>query len=222
MTISKRAGSILFTAVAASAVLGLSVGPALAATHLTVKVSGGGSYAASAKTTVLSDNGVSVTCTTKGKKAASTASGKIASGTYRGNAPLKVGTAAKLAFNNCQSPLGPVKTTVKSTPYAVKANSKTNSKGETDAIITGIQVSVSAKGCSFKVAGTTAGYYNNSKHTLNMLTVTKKSKLPVPPITKAQLTVSGVSGCLGAVKNGDHPTYVSTYLLNKKITIKSS
>jgi len=224
MTIRKRAGSALFMAAAAAAVVSLSAGTALAATTLTVKVSGGGSYSAAAKTTVLSDNGVSVTCSTKGKTAGSTAAGKINSGTYKGAAPLKVGTAAKLTFNNCSGPLGKVTTTVTKTPYAVNANSKTNSKGQTDAIISGIQVSVKMTGCSFKVSGTTAGYYTNGKHTLTMLTVTKKIKLPVPPIKNAALTISGVAkgSCAGFIKNGDHPTYSSTYLLKQKITIKSS
>ncbi len=192
MTTRKRAGSVLFTAAAAAAVVGLSAGSALAATTLTVKVSGGGNYSASAKTTVLTDHGVSVTCASTHSKASSTASGKIASGSTRKASPVKVGTAAKLSFNNCSGPLGAVKTTVKSTPYAVSVDSKTNSKGQTDGIISGIKVAVSMTGCSFNVSGTTAGYYTNSKHTLTMTT---KSKLPVKPLSNAQLTVSGVNGC---------------------------
>ncbi len=219
MTIRKRAGSVLFSAAAAAAVVGLSAGSALAATTLTVKVSGGGSYNASATKTVLSDNGVSVTCTSTHSKKASTASGKIASGTHKHAAPVSVGTAAKLAFNNCSGPLGKVTTKTEKTPYTVSVDSKTNSKGQTDGIISGIKVAVSMTGCSFTVAGTTAGYYTNSKHTLTMTT---KSKLPVKPLKSAQLTVSGVNGCAGLVKNGDHPTYVSTYSLSRKITIKSS
>ena len=222
MTIRKRAGSVLFMAAAAAAVVSLSAGTALAATTLTVKVTGGGTYSAAAKKTVLSDNGVAVTCTSTRSKPSSTASGKIANGTYKGHAPLKVGTAAKLAFNNCTGPLGGVKTTVKSTPYAVEANSKTNRKGQTDAIISGIKVAVKMTGCSFNVSGTTAGYYTNSKHTLTMLTPTKKSPLPVKPLTSAKLTISGVKGCAGLVINGQHPTYTATYSLTRKVTIKSS
>ena len=175
MAIRKRVGRVLFTAAAAAAVVGLTVGPALATTtHLTVKVKGGGSYTATAKTTVLTDNGVSVTCKTMGKTPSSKASGKISSGTYRGSAPLKVGTATKLAFNNCTGPLGAVTTTISGTPYLVKANSTTNSKGDTDALITGTNVHVSMTGCSFNVTGSSPGYFSNKKHTLNMT-----SKLPV-------------------------------------------
>ncbi|MGO8958373.1 MAG: hypothetical protein ACLQFR_13525 [Streptosporangiaceae bacterium] len=220
MTIRKRAGSVLFAAAAAAAVVSLSAGTALAATTLTVKVSGGGSYVATAKSTILSDHGVNVTCTSTKSKPSSTASGKIANGTTTKAVPVKVGTAAKLTFNNCTSLLGPVNTTVKSLPYAVTVDSKTNSKGQTDGIITGIKVSVSTTGCSFMVTGSTTGYYTNKSHTLTMT-----PKLPITPLVKkAQLTVSGVAkgSCAGAVKNGDHPTYTSTYTLNRKITIKSS
>src|SRR5260370_37637305 len=119
MTITNGAGSGLCAGAAAAAMVALTAGSALASTNLTVKVSGGGSYSASAPTTVLTDGHVSVTCVTKGKSKASTASGTIANGTHKGAALVKVGTAAKLAFNNCSNPLtGKVTTTTKSTPYA--------------------------------------------------------------------------------------------------------
>ncbi len=211
MTMRKRAASVLFTAAAAAALMGMSVVPALASTHLTVKVSGGGSYTAKAGKTVLADKGVSVTCTS------SKASGKIANGTHRGTAPVKVGTAAKLSFSGCSGPLGAVATVIHSTPYAVKANSKTNRKGQTDAIITGVNVSVSMTGCSFTVTGSAVGFYSNKNHTLNMT-----PKLPVKPVKKAQLTVSNVVGCATLVSNGDHPTYVATYKISRRTVIKSS
>ena len=209
MTMRKWAGSVLFTAAAAAAVVGMTVGPALASTTLTVKVSGGGSYSASTNKTTLSDNGVSVTCS--GSKAA----GTISNGTHKGKAPVKVGTATKLSFTGCSGPLGTVHTHVTKLSYAVKVNSKTNSKGNTDVIITGVNVSVSMTGCSFNVTGSAPGYVNNAKHSLNMT--------PKPPIKEtAKLTVSGVNGCAGLVNNGDHPTYTSTYKVSPKITIKSS
>jgi hypothetical protein len=212
MTMRKRAGSVLFTAAAAAALMGMSVVPALASTHLTVKVSGGGSYTAKAGKTVLTDKGVSVTCTS------SKASGKIANGTHRGAAPVTVGTAAKLSFSGCSGPLGAVTTVIHSTPYAVKANSKTNSKGQTDAVITGVRVSVSMTGCSFTVTGSAVGFYSNKNHTLSMT-----PKLPVKPVKKGQqLTVSNVVGCATLVSNGDHPTYVATYKISRRTVIKSS
>jgi len=206
MTMRKLTGSVLLTAAAAAAVVGMSIAPALAATtHLTVKVSGGGSYTAKAGKTVLTNKGVSVTCTS------SKASGKLPNGTHRGAAPVKVGTAAKLSFSGCTGPLLGVTTKVKSLPYAVKADSKTNRRGQTDAIISGVKVAVSMAGCSFLVTGSAPGFYTNSKHTLSMT-----PKLPVKPVKKARLTVSGVVGCAGLVSNGDHPTYVATYKVSLK------
>jgi hypothetical protein len=220
MTITKRAYRAVFTAAATAAMVGLSAGSALASTTLTVKVSGGGAYTATASKTVLTDGLVAVTCTTVGRKAASVGSGKLANGTHKGAAPVKIGTVAKLAFNNCRGPLGAVHTTVKATPYTVSADSKTTKKGQTDALISGVSVLVSSTACSFKVTGGTLGFYTNSKHTL---TVTTKNKLPTKPVKTAQLTISGVSAgnCGGLVHNGDHPTYVSTYTLNKKTIISA-
>jgi hypothetical protein len=211
MTIRKRVGSVMFIAAAAAAVVGMSVGSALASTTLTVKVSGGGSYTATAKgKTVLADGSVKVTCT------GSKGSGKIANGTHHGKAPVTVGTVAKLKFTGCTGPLGGVSTKVHGTP-ALTADSKTNSKGETDAIITGVNVSVSTGSCSFKVTGSAPGYYTNKTHTLTMAT-----KLPVKADTKASLTISDVSQCLGVVTNGQHPTYSATYKVSKRVSIKSS
>jgi hypothetical protein len=213
MTMRKRVGSVLFTAAAAAAVVGLSVGPALAATSLTVKVSGGGSYTAKAGKTVLTDGSgataLSVTCTS------SKGSGSLKNGTYKGKAPLKIGTVAKLAFNNCSGPLGTVTNKVSGKPV-LNANSKTNSKGETAAIITGVNVSVSQTGCSFKVTGSAPGYYKNSNHTLYMT-----PKPPVKGIKKAGLVIGDVSGCAGVVKNGQSPTYTASYKVSKKIKISS-
>jgi hypothetical protein len=67
------------------------------------------------------------------------------------------------------------------------------------------------------VTGSAPGFYTNSKHTLTLT-----PKPPVKLLVKGQLTISNVTGCAGAVNNGDHPTYVATYKVNRHITIKSS
>jgi hypothetical protein len=211
MTMRKRVGSILFTVAAAGAIAGLSIGPALAATSLTVKVSGGGSYKATAGKTVLTDGSVSVQCTS------SKGSGSLKSGTYKGKAPVKIGTVAKLGFTGCTGPLGTVTNTVHGKPV-LNADSKTNSKGQTDAVISKVNVSVKTTGCSFTVTGTAPGYYTNKTHTLTMT-----PKLPVKAAAKAQLTISNVSAgnCGGLVHNGDHPTYKAAYKVSRKIKISS-
>jgi hypothetical protein len=218
MTIGKGAlRTIALLTGTTATVVGLGAASALAATTLTVKVSGGGTYTAKAAKTVLTDGHVSVTCSAKGSTPGSQASGTIASATHKGASPVNVGPASKLVFNNCTGPLGKVTTKIESLPYKVNVDSKTTSKGDTDGLITGVKVAVKMVGCAFTVTGSAPGYYANSKHTLNMT-----SKLPTKAGSSAKLTVSGVNGCEGLVKNGDHPTYVSTYTLSRKITIKSS
>jgi hypothetical protein len=218
MTIRKRVGSVLFTAAAAAAVVGMSVGPALASTSLTVRVSHGGRYTATASTTTLQDGVVSVTCSTVGKTPSSKGGGTL-SGTHRGKSPVSLGKVKGLVFNNCTSLGAGVTTTVVKEP-TLNADSKTNSKGYTDAIITGVDVNVSTTGCSFTVTGSAPGYYSNKTHTLTMTS----HRLPVKGAPRARLTVSNVSAgnCAGAVHNNDHPTYNASYKVNRKISIKSS
>jgi hypothetical protein len=154
------------------------------------KVSGGGSFTATANKVVLTDNGVSVTCSTQGKTAASTSTGAIPNGTQKDALPLTVGMIKKLSFSHCTGPLGMVTTKVESLPYSLDVDSATSSMGQTDVIISGIKTSVSMPDCSFTVSGSAPGYYTSGTHTLT-LTAT----LPVSPLNNAELTVSGVSGC---------------------------
>ena len=213
MAIGKRAGSVLCAAAAVAAVVGLSATPALAATTLTAKVTSGGAITATAPTTTLTDGSVKVTCSTKGTTAASTASGTINNGTYKGTSPVKVGTTTKLAFNNCTGPLGAVTVKVQSTSMPISVDSTTSS-GKTDGIISLVKVAVSMTACAFTVTGSAPGYYNNSNHTLNMT-----GTLPVKPLNSAQLTISGVSGCAGIVTNGQHPGYAATYTVKPSVSI---
>jgi len=223
MTIRKRTGRLLLaTTATTAAVVGLCATSALAstplrATTLHVKISNGGKFTAKSISTILTDGSVKVTCSSKGSTPASSATGNIPSGTKTGTSPVKVGTTTNLKFNNCTGPAGPVSTTVLSQPYAVKIDSKTNSKGQTDGIISGIKVKVKTGPCTFMVTGSAPGFYTNGKHSLTMT-----PKLPVKPTTKAQLTISNVNTCLGAVHNGDHPTFKSVFTLSRKGTIKST
>jgi hypothetical protein len=213
MGIRKRVGRTVFVAAAAAAAIGLGATTALASTStLTVKVTKGGSYTASSSKTVLTDNGVSVTCT------GSKASGSVPTKTYsNATTPVTVGTSAKLSFSGCTGPLGAVTVKVNKLPYKVQTDSKTNSKGQTDGMISGANTSVSMTGCSFTVTGSAPGYYTNGSHTLTLT-----PKLPNKALNKAQLTISGVSGCAGLVSNGDHPTYTSTYTLSRAFVVEAS
>jgi hypothetical protein len=211
MTTRKRAGGAVFAVAAAALTIVLGATTALAATTLTVKVTSGGTYTASSGKTVLTDNGASVTCTS------SKASGTIATHTYRAASPVQVGTSKTLSFSNCTGPLGAVTVHVLKLPYAVNVDSKTNTKGQTDGFVSGVSAHVSMTACSFNVTGSAPGFYTNSTHTLT-LTPT----LPISPLNSERLTVSGVSGCAGLVRNGDHPTYKGSYKVSRAIVIKSS
>ena len=206
-------GRILFTGTAAALAIGFGASSALATTAtLTVKVTNGGTYTASSSSTVLTDNGVSVTCT------GSKASGSIPTKTYTAaTTPVKVGTSATLSFSGCTGPLGAVTVTVSKLPYSVKVDSKTNGSGQTDGMVTGVSTSVSMTGCTFNVTGSAPGFYTNGTHKLSL-----NPKLPITPLNKAQLTVGNVSGCAGLVNNGDHPTYKSVYTVSRAIKINAS
>jgi hypothetical protein len=187
-----------------------------AATHV-VTVAGGGTLSASAASTTLTDGNVSVTCSAKGSTPASTAQATIRNGTTSAKAPHPIGIAADLTFSNCSGPLGKVTITPAGEPYPVNANSATSS-GATAATISEIDVNVSMTGCSFTVTGSAPGDYSNSTRTLAL------TPNPNPGgLTKAELSVSNVSGCAGLVKNGNHPAYTSNYKLSPAtLTIKSA
>lgn len=208
MTLRKHAGRGLFAVTAAALAIGFGATQALASTTLHVTVSGGSSVSASSSHTVLTDKGVSVTCTSSKAKS----SVKSATGT----SPVTIGSVSSLSFSGCTGPLGKVTVTVNKLPYKLQIDSKT-SGGKTAGIVAGVNTHVSTTGCSFNVTGSAPGDYNNSNHTLTM------TPTPTPPgLNGAQLTISGVSGCAGLVSNGDHPTYKATYSVSPGVTITSS
>jgi hypothetical protein len=210
-----RAGGALFAGAAAALAVSLGATAALAATTLTVKVTNGGKYKATAPATVLKDNG-SVSCSSTPTTKASTATGSIPTATTTGTSPVKIGNAATLNFKNCTGPGGTVTVKVNNLPYGVKVDSKTNSAGQTDVMITGVNASVSMTGCSFTVTGRAPGFYVNSTHQLRMT-----PQLPITPLNKARLTISNVTGCAGVVMNGDHPTFRASYTLSRATKISS-
>lgn len=213
MAIWKRAGGVLCGAVAAAAVVGLSIAPAMAmpAASLKAKVTGGGSITATAGSTTLTDGAVKVTCTS------SKATGAIKNGTHSGAAPLKVGTTTKLSFSHCSNALtGAVTNKPSGYPYSISVASKTNKSGDTAGVIGPVNVAVTTTGCSFTVTGSAPGYYNNSKH---LLVVTPKLPKGLSVPRSVRLTIGNVSGCAGVVSDGQHPTFSTTYKVSKHVKI---
>lgn len=115
---------------------------AYASTSLTVKVSNGGDYSATARSVTLTDTSfgnVTWTCSTVKSKPASRINGRLTSGTHTGNAPVMIGAFSGWAFNNCDGPGGPfAKFKLRSLPYNIAADSTTSGSGKTDLIISGI------------------------------------------------------------------------------------
>jgi hypothetical protein len=193
---------------------------AAASASLTVKVTDGGTYSATASQVFLIDHNVAaVSCGTAGTTPAAKSKGALNDGTHTGVSPVNFGEVSTWAFGRCDSAVGEgaVTIAVRSLPYSVAADSTTNKAGDTDLIIPGISIRVSQVGCSFTVSGSAQGYYVNGTHELHLT-----SSLPITPLNKVQLTMSKISGSLCPWKDGDRITMKSTYALNISVKISST
>ncbi len=210
MTIRKRPGSILLLAAAVAAVLGLSAGPALAATSWTVKP--GSVISATSGTTTLKDTttGTSLTCTSSAAKTTLN-SGSRLSGT-------SIGSVTSISFSKCTGPFSLAFTvTAGALPWHINAVSFNSASGTTTGTLTGVHASLSGPGCTAVVDGTGATAHNgrltitytNSTHTLKVLT------------TGGNLHIYNVSGCAGAVHSGDGATQSAAYAVSPAQTITS-
>lgn len=205
----KPISAALLTLSAAAVALGLSTTSAFAATT-TWSVSPGGSISGSAGTTTLTDttSGLAITCKT------STLTGSLKSGTGLKGAGL--GTVTNVAFNNCSVD----GFTLSITSGAVKwpLNAVKYASGVTHGTITDIHVTVSSSACSLVIDGT-SGTANDGKVAITY--TNKTHKLAILP-TGGNLKVYNVSGCLGAVSNGDSGTIKSSYGVTPAQTITGS
>jgi hypothetical protein len=207
MAILKRTGGALFVGAATAAMIGLSAGPAFAATW-TVKP--GGSITGKAGKTTLKDTktGQSLSC------ASSTAKGTVKSGS--GLSGTGIGSISSISFSTCTGPLG-LTFTVTPGHLPWKLNAVSFASGVTHGTITGIHAKLSGTGCSATVDGTGAtanngkvsATYTNSTGVLKVLT------------TGGNLHVYNVSGCAGLINSGDPTTFSGSYTISPKQTITS-
>jgi hypothetical protein len=208
MGILKRTSTFLLMGGTAAAIIGLTAGPALAATWT---VSPGGSITASAGTTTLKDTGTGTTL----KCTSSTAKGTLKSGS--GLSGTGIGSISSLTFSSCTGPLG-LTFTVTSSAFPWSLNATSFSSGVTSGTISGIHAKLSGPSCSATVDGTSATAdngtvdvtYTNSTGALKVLT------------TGGNLHIYGVSGCAGLIKAGDATTFSGSYTVSPKQTITSS
>lgn len=206
MAIFKRTGSILLMGVATAVTIGLSAGPALAATTFTVKP--GGNITAKSGTTTLTDTktGTKLVC----KSSSTTASLKSGSGLSGSG----IGSIKTISFATCTGPLG-LTFTVTAGHLPWKLNATSYSGGVTKGTITGIHATLSGPGCSATVDGSSATAnngkvavtYTNSSGALKVLT------------TGGTLKVYNVSGCAGLLNSGDSSTFSASYTVSPKQTI---
>jgi hypothetical protein len=206
----KPISAALLTLSAGALALGLSATSAAAATATTWTVSPGGAIKGAASTTTVTDttSGLALTCKT------STLTGTLKKG--KGLAGAGLGTVTNVAFNNCS--VDGFTLSISSGAVKWPLNAVTYSNGVTHGTITKIHVSVSSSECSAVIDGTSgtadngkvAITYTNSTHKLAILT------------TGSTLHVWDVSGCLGAISNGDAGTIKSSYAITPAQTITGS
>ncbi|GLF98376.1 hypothetical protein [Streptomyces yaizuensis] len=182
----------------ATAALALSAAPALAApTTWTVGPTSPVTFSASSTNTVLSLNGIPLTCPT------AAAGGSLFNAT--GN-PGHIGNITTASFGStarpCTSPIGPVRPIADTTPpWQLRGTDYNATTGTTTGFISGINARLTVLTCTFDVVGQVHVTYRNST-----------GVLAVSNNATRQLTVANASaGCAGIAANGDHPTFTSSY-----------
>jgi hypothetical protein len=205
----KSLSAAVFALASAGLAVGLSATTAMAATT-TWSVSPGGSLTGSAGTTTVKDttSGTTVSCTS------STLAGSLKSGT--GLAGAGIGTVTSLDFSNCT--VDGFTLSLSSGTVAWKLNAASYSSGVTHGTISGIHFAISSSACSAVIDGTGASKHNGK---VKVTYTNKTGKLKVLAAGD-NLHVYNVSGCLGAISDGDSGTISSTYTISPKQTIKGS
>lgn len=202
----KRIAAALFSAGVAALTIGLSATSSLAA-GATWTVSPGGAVTGKAGTTTLTDttSGISLSCTSS-KLKASLKSGKGLPG-------KGIGTVTSAAFSNCT--VLSVTISLSSGTVAWKLNASSFSSGTTSGTITGIHLAVKSSVCSAVVDGTGATAHNGK---VGVKYSNKTHVLKILP--QGNLHVYRVSGCGGAISNGDAGTITGSYAVSpvQKIT----
>lgn len=204
----KRIAEALFSAGAAALIIGLSATSSLAAAA-TWTVSPGGAITGKAGTTTLTDttSNVSPSCTSS-KQAGSLKSGKGLSG-------KGTGTVTSVAFNKCGVLSVAISLSSGKVAWKLNASSYNSATGTTTGTITGIHLAVKSSVCSAVVDGTSATAKNGQ------VSITYSNKTHVLKILpQGNLHVYNVSGCGGAISDGDAGTITSSYQVSpiQKIT----
>lgn len=119
-----------------------------------------------------------------------------------------IGTIASTSFTSCTGPLGLTFTVKQSGTWNLNITS--NSGAVSTGFISSVKASLSGPLCSATVTGSADASYSNSTGVLTVKLVSGSGHT---------LTVSGVSGCLGLINNGDTTTFNGAYTISPKQTI---
>lgn len=130
-----------------------------------------------------------------------TASGTTTTGSGLSGTGIANINGATTTWVNCLGPLGIHLTPTGHGTWKINANTYNATTGLTNGTLTGANATVTGTGCSFTVKGSVPIAYRNSTQILQVKN------------TAANLTVSGVSGCFGAVNNGDKASFSGSYKL---------
>ena len=205
----KRIATALLSAGAVALTIGLSAPAALAAAAATWTVSPGGAITGKAGTTTLTDttSSISLSCTSS-KLAGSLKSGKGLPG-------KGLGTVTSVAFNKCTVLSVTISLSSGKVAWKLNASSYNARTGTTSGTISGMHLAVKSSVCSAVVDGTSATAHNGM---VNISYSNKTHVLKILP--KGNLHVYKVSGCGGAISNGDAGTVTSSYKVSplQKIT----
>jgi hypothetical protein len=206
MAIVNRTGRILVVSAVTAAVIGLTAGPALAATWT---VSPGGAVTAVSGTTTLIDTQtlMGVSC------GPSTAKGSVAKGT--GLSGAGIGKITSLTFTHCRD--NTVTLTASAFPWHLNAVSYNSGTMVTTGTITGIHITLTSGTCNAVFDGTAPGAHNGMvnvtyRNSTGQLHVLKPGGLHVYSVTP--------NGCDGFF-NGNFVTLGATFTVTPKQAITS-
>jgi hypothetical protein len=126
-----------------------------------------------------------------------------------------LGTVTSVAFNNCTVLSVTISLSSGKVAWKLNASSYNSRTGTTSGTISGMHLAVKSRVCSAVVDGTSATAHNG------MVNVSYSNKTHVLKILpQGNLHVYKVSGCGGAISNGDAGTVTGSYKVSpvQKIT----
>lgn len=205
---TRRARKVLLTARPAALAIVLGAASSSAAATATWTVSPGGAVSASGPAQVKDTK-----TGTAGKCATARLSGTLKSGSGLSSS---LGTVTSASFTGCTIATIPVTVTVHGLPWKVKCLSYNRATGVALCELTGIDIGVSAPGCSFVIDGTAAGA-DDGVAEFTYTDSTGKGKFN----DRGNLHTWAVSVCFGLVSNGDYVSLTGSFTLSPKQVITS-